>query len=260
MGTYGDFVMETDWAIGQIVQAIETAGVADNTLIIVTADNGCSPAALKTGSNKSITFRMGENEAEDSAAHYSSNIYRGHKADIYEGGHRVPYIARWDGNVKAGSLCNDPVCLVDLYATCADILGKKIPDTAAEDSVSILPDLLGTGKIPVREAIVHHSINGSFSIRQGNWKLNLCPGSGGWSNPRPKDIKAEEVQEWVQLFDLSDDPAETKNMAKENPETVERLTNLAQQYIDNGRSTPGANQENNGETHLYPSWIRKARP
>jgi arylsulfatase A len=261
MGTYGDFVMETDWAIGQVIKAVEIAGVADNTLIIVTADNGCSPQALRSGSKKNVQFRMGDNEPSDPVAHYPSDIYRGHKADIYEGGHRVPYIARWDGKVKAGSLCNDPVCLVDLYATCADILGQKIPDTTAEDSVSILPDLLGTAKGPVREAVVHHSINGSFAIRQGNWKLNFCPGSGGWSNPTPKAFtKSKDVQEWVQLFDLSDDPAETKNLAKENPETVERLTNLAQQYIDNGRSTPGADQENNGETHLYPSWIRSARP
>jgi arylsulfatase A len=203
---------------------------------------------------------MGDNGPDDPAAHYPSDIYRGHKADIYEGGHRVPYIARWDGTVKAGSQCNDPICLVDLYATCADILGQKIPDTAAEDSVSLLPNLLGIAKGPAREAVVHHSINGSFAIRQGNWKLNFCPGSGGWSDPRPKNIKAEDVEEWVQLYDLAADPAETKNLAKKNPETVARLTTLAQQYIDNGRSTPGANQKNNGETDLYPEWIRKARP
>lgn len=257
-GTYGDFVMETDWAIGMIVSTVEAAGIADNTLIIVTADNGCSPQALRSGSKKNVEFRMGENEADNPAMHYPSNIYRGHKADIYEGGHRVPYLVRWSGKVKPGSICPDPICLVDLYATCADIIGEQIPDTAAEDSVSLLPNLLGTAKGPVREAVVHHSINGSFAIRQGNWKLNFCPGSGGWSDPRPSKIKG--VKEWVQLFDLATDPAETKNLASENPEAVQRLSNLAQQYINNGRSTPGLNQENNGETHLYPAWIRKARP
>ncbi len=257
LGTYGDFVMETDWAIGQVVKAVEAAGIAGNTLIIVTADNGCSPAALRSGSSKNIRFRMGESEPEDPAAHYSSTIYRGHKADIYEGGHRVPYIARWDGKVKPGSLCEDPICLVDLYATCADILKQKIPDSSAEDSVSLLPNLLGTAKKPVREAVIHHSINGSFAIRQGDWKLNFCPGSGGWSSPKPG--KAKEVKEWVQLYNLASDPAETKNLAAENPETVQRLTNLAQQYIDNGRSTPGTNQKNNGETYLYPTWIKNAQ-
>jgi len=261
MGSYGDFVMETDWAIGQVVQAVEAAGIADNTLIIVTADNGCSPQALRSGSNKTVTFRTGGNEPEDPAAHYSSNIYRGHKADIYEGGHRIPYIARWDGNVKPSSICNDTICLVDLYATCAEIIGAPVEANAAEDSVSLLPLLLDTAKSPVREAIVHHSINGSFAIRQGNWKLSFCPGSGGWSAPKPKLFeKTNDVQDWVQLFDLSSDPSETTNLAAKHPETVERLTLLAQQTIDNGRSTPGPKQENNDETHLYPEWIRKARP
>ena len=258
LGPYGDFVMETDWAIGEVVKAVEAAGIADNTLIIVTADNGCSPAAKRGDPKKIIQFRMGDNNPDDPTKHYASNALRGHKADIYEGGHRVPYLARWDGKVKPGSICNDPICLVDLFATCADIIGQQIADTAAEDSVSQLPNLLGTTKSPVREAVVHHSINGSFAIRQGNWKLIFCPGSGGWSSPKPG--KANDVQEWVQLFDLSADLAETTNLAKEHPEIVERMTKLAQQYINNGRSTPGNKQKNAGETHLYPEWIKKVRP
>ncbi len=262
LGPYGDFVMETDWTVGEVVKAVEKAGIADNTLIIVTSDNGCSPGARHGDPNKMIRWRMGDAEPFDPSKHYPSDIQRGHKADIYEGGHRVPFIARWDGKVKPGSVCADPVCLVDLFATCADILGQPVADSAAEDSVSILPNLLGTAQGPVREAVVHHSINGSFAIRQGDWKLNLCPGSGGWSNPRPpkKGEKLPEVKDWVQLYDLAADPAETKNVAGEHPETVARLTKLAQQYIDNGRSTPGANQQNTGETYLYPRWIRDARP
>ena len=254
-GAYGDFVRETNWAIGQVVKAVEDAGIAKNTLIIVTADNGCSPAAR--GKMQGITFNMGEGNPVNPDAHYACNIYRGHKADIYEGGHRVPYIARWIGKVKPGSECADPVCLVDLFATCADILGKKISGAAAEDSVTLLPDLLGSAKGPVREAVVHHSINGSFAIRQGKWKLNFCPGSGGWSNPRPNKVKPASPDEWVQLYDLLADPAEINNLAGKNPEIVQRLTNLTQKYIKEGRSTPGVNQKNNGETHLYPSWIRK---
>ncbi len=268
LGPYGDFVMETDWAVGEVVKAIEKGGFAKNTLIIVTADNGCSPAASRGDPNQMIQFRMGDNDEDDPAKHYASNIYRGHKADIYEGGHRVPYIARWDGKVKPGSVCDDPVCLVDLFATCADIIGKKVADTAAEDSVSQLPNLLGTAKGPVREAVVHHSINGSFAIRQGKWKLNLCPGSGGWSLPGPpsrkkkgKSVNPKELKEgeWVQLYDLSNDIAETTNLAGKYPEQVEHMTALAERYITDGRSTPGSRQQNTGETYLYPGWIRNER-
>ena len=274
LSRYGDFVMETDWAIGEVVKAVERAGIAGNTLIIVTADNGCSPAA-RNGLKPErayfdIQFKMGSEEAEDPTKHYSSDIYRGHKADIYEGGHRVPFIARWDGKVKAGSVENNTVCLVDLFATCADITGAKIADNAAEDSVSILPLLFGTADGPVHEAVVHHSSNGSFAIRQGKWKLAFCPGSGGKSNPVPAEGKPNKQRkpvdpskladhEWVQLFDLSADPAETKNLSGQYPEVVKQLTRLAQKYIDDGRSTPGAKQQNNGETHLYPEWIRKVK-
>lgn len=257
IGEYGDFIMETDWAIGKVIRAVEESGKADNTLIIVTADNGCSPAATRGGKSEGIQFRMGDAKPFDPGKHYSSNIFRGHKADIYEGGHRVPYIARWDGRIRAGSTADDTVCLIDLFATCADILGKNLPDNAAEDSVSILPVLLETNKEPVREAVIHHSINGSFAIRKGSWKLSFCPGSGGWSDPRPNVFNKKDPDQWVQLFDLSKDPAETTNLAAEFPENVKQLTNLAQQYIDKGRSTPGKPQANDGETQLRPEWIRK---
>ena len=260
IGPYGDFVMETDWAIGEVVKAVEKAGIAKDTLIIVTADNGCSPAAKRGDPKKMIAFRMGDAAPFDPDKHYPSDIQRGHKADIYEGGHRVPYIARWDGKIKAGSVCDDTICLVDLFATCAEIVGQPVADTAAEDSVSILPDLLGTTKKPVREAVVHHSINGSFALRQGDWKLSLCPGSGGWSLPKPPKKKNQPApKQWVQLYNLAEDPAETTNLADQHPEMVERMTALAQKYIDDGRSTPGAKQSNTGETQLYPEWIRKAQ-
>ncbi|MDG1357537.1 MAG: arylsulfatase [Akkermansiaceae bacterium] len=267
LGSYGDFVMETDWSVGEVVKAVEEAGIAGNTLIIVTADNGCSNAASRGFKDQSqLKFRMGEagkKGKDDPNGHYASDIYRGHKADIYEGGHRVPFIARWDGQVKAGSVSDNTVCLVDLFATCADIVGAKVADTAAEDSVSILPVLKGTAKAPTREAVVHHSINGSFAIRKGKWKLAFCPGSGGWTNPRPGktgDLKKLPVHEWVQLFDMEADPAETNNLSGKHPEIVASLTLLAEKYIANGRSTPGAKQQNNGKgTYLYPGWIRHAK-
>jgi arylsulfatase A-like enzyme len=176
LNAYADFVLETDDAVGQIVATLDKAGFADNTLVIFTSDNGCSPSAGIPDLNK--------------LGHDPSAGFRGHKADIFEGGHRIPFVARWPGKVKAGSSCADTICLNDLMATAAEITGVKLPDNAAEDSVSILPDLLGTATKPAREAIVHASINGSLAIRQGDWKLEVCPGSGGWSAPRtPEELK-----------------------------------------------------------------------
>jgi len=276
LGKYGDFVMETDWSVGQIVQAVEQAGIADNTLIIVTADNGCSPAASSGFHDKGkIKFRMDKPIEENPDVHYPSDIYRGHKADIYEGGHRVPFIARWDSVVKHGSVSDQTICLVDLFATCADIVDADIPDTAAEDSVSILPILEGTAKGPVREAVIHHSYYGSFAIRKGKWKLAFCPGSGGWSNPTPWNANKEKREsdkmrgrfcvepehfsdyEWVQLYDMESDPAELKNLSGKYPEVVKSLTELAQKYIDDGRSTPGAKRDNDVEASLTPFGVRK---
>jgi arylsulfatase A-like enzyme len=174
--------------------------------------------------------------------HNPSHVFRGHKADIYEGGHRVPFIVRWPGRVPAGGSSDRIVCLTDAMATCAAILETKLPDNAAEDSFSFLPTLLGQDTSPRPDGIVHHSINGSFAIRQGSWKLCLCPDSGGWSEPRPgkgaKDLPP------VQLFDLSADVGERTNLASKHPETVQRLTELLELYVRNGRSTPGSAQVN----------------
>jgi len=233
---YGDFVMQVDWTVGQVMAALEANGISDNTLLIFTTDNGCSPQA-----------KFSELAAK---GHYPSDVYRGHKADIYEGGHRVPFVVRWPAKVKAGSSSSQTICQSDLFATAADIINKPFPKNAAEDSVSILPGLLGQAKKPLREAVVHHSINGSFSIRQGKWKLALCPGSGGWSNPRPGRTDFSD-QPAVQLFDLDSDIGETTNLAEKHPKVVERLTALLQSYADRGRSTPGPKQENTGAVDIW---------
>ena len=143
------------------------------------------------------------------------------------------------------------ICLMDLMATVADILGVPLPVNAGEDSVSILPALLGRAQHPLREALVHHSINGSFAIRQGNWKLELCPDSGGWSAPKPGSEAARELPA-TQLYDLGKDIAEQHNVAGEHPEIIERLTRLLERYIADGRSTPGTKQ-----TNTVPITIRK---
>lgn len=244
LGPYGDFVMETDWAVGEVVKSVEAAGIAGNTLIIVTADNGCSPAAGGGITGDQLRFTMTGGVSDDMSKHYPSITYRGHKADIYEGGHRVPFLARWDGTVKAGSRSADPVCLVDLFATCAEIVGAKVAENVAEDSVSLLPILKGTAG-PLREAVVHHSINGSFAIRKGNWKLAFCPDSGGWSEPKPGSAKIAGQPE-NQLFNLVEDHSEQTNVIADHPGKVRELTQLMADYVKRGRSTPGAEQANDG--------------
>lgn len=243
---YADFVMQTDDAIGQVIKALEAGGIADNTVVVVTSDNGCSPSA---------DFKQ---LAEH--GHNPSYQFRGNKADIFDGGHRVPFIVQWPAQVKGGTTYDHPVCLLDFMATAADIIGTKIPDNAAEDSVSFLPGLKGKNE-PIREAIVHHSINGSFSIRQANWKLELCPDSGGWSDPRPGAAKGKGKNKAkavaapalppLQLYDLSKDIAEKTNVQAEHPEIVERLSKLLEKYVADGRSTPGAPQKNTVDPNIW---------
>jgi arylsulfatase A-like enzyme len=226
---YADFTMETDAALGTILAALDQHGLAKDTLIILTSDNGCSPSA-------DYPELLGK-------GHNPSHVFRGHKADVFDGGHRVPFLVRWPARVKAGGKSDQTLCHTDLFATAADILGKSTPANAAEDSVSFLPALLGKDTKPLREATVHHSINGSFVIRQGQWKLALCPGSGGWSAPRPGQQDTSKLP-LVQLYDLAADIGETTNVQDKHPEVVARLTKLLEKYVADGRSTPGPKQAN----------------
>lgn len=222
LGDYGDFCMQVDHTVGQVLKTLDSMNLTENTIVIFTSDNGCAPyIGVKTLEGK---------------GHYPSYVYRGYKADIFEGGHRVPFLLRWPKKVKAGSTSKEIICLTDLLATCATITGDKLPDDAGEDSYNILPAILGQQlDQPIREATVHHSINGSFSIRQGKWKLELCPGSGGWSDPKPDKAKKDGLPP-VQLYDMEKDIAETTNLHDKYPEVVERLTGLLNKYKDSGRS------------------------
>ncbi len=243
LSPYADFVMQTDASIGAILDALDRHGLTSNTLVIATSDNGCSPEA---------------NFAQLAAAgHHPSHVFRGTKADIFDGGHRVPFIARWPGQVKAGATSKALICLVDFMATCADLLAVKLPANAAEDSVSFLPALLSQTGRPLRETLVHHSINGSFAIRQGRWKLALCADSGGWSAPRP-GLPAAKALPPVQLYDLAADIAETNNLQAEHPEIVARLTAQLERQIADGRSTPGSPQTNTANVHLRKNASAKA--
>ena len=157
------------------------------------------------------------------------------KGDIHEGGHRVPLIARWPGKVPAGTTCDETVSLVDLLATTAAIVGDRLPDDAGEDSYNILPALLGTEhEKPIREATVHHALIGMFAIRQGDWKLVLGRGSGGFTLPQYFPPKVGEPE--GQLFNLATDPAEANDVYTKHPEIVQRLTELLARYEREGRS------------------------
>jgi len=236
LNEWGDFVLQVDWTVGQILKVLKQKGFEDNTLIIFTSDNGATPGA---------DFAQLEKFGHD-----PSYVFRGHKADIFEGGHRVAFVAKWPGKIKPDSTSDETICHTDLMATAADIVGYNLPDNAGEDSVSILPALLRKKyKKPLREATVHHSAHGYLSIRQGKWKLELCPGSGGWSYPREdrKEIKGFPP---VQLYDLEKDIAETTNLQDKYPEIVKELTDLLQNYVDRGRSTPGKNQANENQNPI----------
>ena len=242
LGPYGDFVMQTDWSAGQVFDAIDKAGIADNTLVIFASDNGCAPY-------------IGVDKLE-AQGHFPSAQFRGYKSDIWDGGHRIPFIVRWPAKVKPGSTSNQLTCLIDLMATCADFLNVKLPDNASEDSVSILPALFGTDKAPLHEAVVHHSINGMFAIRDGNWKLEFCPGSGGWSKPTDPMAKKQGLPP-IQLYDLRNDIGEKSNVQAAYPEVVERLTKLLEKYVADGRSTQGAPQKNDVPVDIFKKEVPK---
>jgi len=220
---YGDFMLQVDHTVGEILKAIDRQGITNETLVIFTSDNGCSNQA---DFDELATF-----------GHDPSYLFRGHKADIFEGGHRVPYVVRWPGKVKPGSSSAQIICLTDLLATTAAIVGDTLGSDAGVDSYNLLPALLDGQVEQIREATVHHSINGSFAIRKGKWKLIMCPGSGGWSDPKPGSPEEANLPPF-QLYDLESDIGETRNLYDEYPEEVEELKQLLESYIRNGRSTP----------------------
>lgn len=236
---YGDFCLQLDDDVGQIADALERCGLSDNTILIFASDNGCSPTA--------------DLPELSALGHDPSYVFRGYKADIYEGGHRIPLIVRWPRMIAPGSICDETVCLGDLLATCAAINGVDLPEDAGEDSVSNLDLWQGKSpKSPLREATVHHSFDGSFSIRMGRWKLEMCPGSGGWSSPKPGD-ECKGLPP-VQLYDLQTDIGERENLSAKKPECVAMLQALLTRYVRNGRSTPGKPQPNTGSPFWPQLW------
>ncbi len=230
LNLYADFVMETDAVVGRVLQALDNSGMAGKTLVVFTSDNGCAPY-------------IGVDHLEE-MGHYPSGPLRGYKSDAWEGGHRMPFIVRWPGVVKANSESYHLVHQADLLATLADVLDTELPDNAGEDSFSLLPLLQG-GTHPVRETSVSCSSSGLPSLRRGDWKYIAGRGSGGWG-------KGGDQSQPVQLYHLADDIGETRNLAAEQPERVAQMQALLETVIIQGRSTPGPNQSNDVDVRRYP--------
>jgi arylsulfatase A-like enzyme len=182
--------------------------VASNTLIIVTSDNGAP---------------WEKRDADEAAGHWADAKWRGQKSDIQEGGHRVPFIARWPARVKAGKTSSQILCHTDIFATVAELTGVNLTAGMAEDSYSFAPVLMGAGKVR-REAVVHHAGNGMFSIRSGEWKLVFGRGSGGFT--APVKITPGPGEPEGELYDLKADPHEDSNLYAQKPEVVKRLSDL----------------------------------
>jgi arylsulfatase A len=227
LGPYGDFVMQTDATVGAIMNALDKNGFAKNTLVVFTSDNGCSKAA-----NLSQLRKQG---------HHVSAQYRGSKADIWEGGHRVPFLVRWPGMVEAPSQSDQLITLVDFFATVSDITAEKAPGVA-EDSVSFLPALLGQTIVSSRKGVIHHSVSGHFAYRQGKWKLLLAKGSGGWSSPKESEVGAKATP--AQLYNMEKDPSEQNNLYLSRPDVAERLLANLTLDVQRGRSTDGLEAKN----------------
>ena len=227
-GVYGDFAAMVDAGVGEVLAALERHGFDDNTIVIFTSDNG----AHWTPGDKA---KFG---------HFANGSVRGQKADIHEGGHRVPLIVRWPGRVPEGSVRPELFGLNDWMATFAGLLELELPEAAAEDSFD--QSLLFATGVKSGEAIasrarrelVHHSLHGMFALRSGKWKLIEGLGTGGFTAPR--SVEPEEGQPPYQLYDLEADPLESVNLAPEMPERVEELAARLEEMRREGRTRPRA--------------------
>lgn len=231
LGKYGDFVMETDNVVGEITKALEKHGLTENTIIIFTSDNGASKAA--------------DIPALEAKGHYVSAHMRGSKADLWDGGHRIPFIVRWPGQIKPGSTSNELICLTDLFATIGAITQTPLPTNGAEDSFSFLPALSGKSINSDRKGVIHHSISGHFAYRQGKWKLLLAKGSGGWTAPREHDVPEDALN--AQLYDLENDPGETTNLYLKESVVAQKLLKDLEYDIRLGYTRKGSTTKNDIE-------------
>jgi len=225
---YADFVMQMDHDIGRVLTALRETGRAEDAFVVITSDNGCSPEAGFT-----------ELAAHD---HFPSAGFRGAKADLFEGGHRVPCLVRWPGRIARGSASEALAGMTDWYATLAAVAGLGRPAGGGEDSVNLLPVLTGRAA-SVRETYVTHSIDGSFSLRRGSLKYLATRGSGGWSEPNARTRGFGRLPA-SQLYDLAEDPREEENLAPARPALVASMREQLLAMVAEGRTTPGPSSPN----------------
>jgi len=223
LGDYADFVAQTDGVVGDILESLKDNGFEDNTLVIFSSDNGTS---IKS-----------DPDGLAAEGHIVSGGYRGIKSDLWDGGHRVPFIVKWPGVVSEGSISNETICLTDMFATFGDLIDTALPSKTGEDSVSFLPVLSGNSITTTRAGVVHHGASGHFGYRLGDYKLLLATGSAGLSFPQEKN--ASNGDPLAQLYNMSTDPEETTNLYETNPTIATQLYNQLSADVFAGRSTDG---------------------
>jgi len=229
-GPHGDFIYEFDYVVGELLDTLDRLGMAENTLVMVTSDNGPEVTSV-------VNMRK-------DYEHDGARPWRGMKRDQWEGGHRVPLVARWPEKVPAGSRSDQTVCLCDIMATCAGVVGVQLPNNAAEDSFDILPAMFDEQNEDevVRSHTLHQTIRLDLAIRRGKWKYLDHQGSGG--NDYEKDalkpyaLPETEPDAPGQLYDLEVDAGETTNLYFKYPGIVEELKSLLHGFRDSGRSVP----------------------
>ena len=281
LGVYGDFVMEVDHSVERVMQALQKKGLDQNTLVLFSSDHGPAPYAGNILKATSAQIRQLESQG-----HYPAGPHRGYKFSVYEGGLRVPLIAHWPGVISAGGTCDALISLSDVMATCAELADLVPGNREAPDSISFARLLHDSGATGARQNLVMQSVV-SFAVRDGHWKLCLCPGSGTpaggavhlqGNEPSPEDAWREALQQFsgrpqesdllqapfVQLFDLSRDPHEDRNLAAKHPERVRSMVALLQKQIDTGRSTPGPRLANDRNVRMIftrdrrlPAFVRE---
>lgn len=232
-GPHGDFIHELDWIVGELMKTLEDLGVADDTLVVFCSDNGPEAPTV-------IAMRRDH-------AHDGARPWRGVKRDQWEGGHRTPWIVRWPGKVAPGSTSSQLISTTDLMATCAAVVGRDLPNDAAEDSYDMLPVLLGEQRgAPLRPYLIQQTTGRTLSIRVGDWKYIDHAGSGGndydstdarWSM-KPFALPDTDPGAPGQLYNLAADPGETTNLFSRHPEVVTRLKAMLDASVRKGRSAP----------------------
>lgn len=240
-GPHGDFIHQFDWITGQLLDRLEALGVADNTLVIVTSDNGPEVASV-------VNMRQ-------DYSHDPARPWRGMKRDAWEGGHRIPFLVRWpqksaagEPGIRPGSTCSQLISLTDIMATAAEIVDRPLPDDAAEDSFSLLPCLRDPSAAPIRPYVLQQAFAGArtLSIRRGEWKYIDHAGSGGNRYDNDPSLKAYQPPETTpnataQLYNLTTDPGELHNLIEERPALAVELRQLLETSKNSGRSRPLAN-------------------